>query len=155
MPDISANNKRIAKNTLFLYIRMLFIMAVQLYTSRVVLNALGVVDYGLYNVVGGVVTMFAFLNGAMITSTQRYITFEIGRGDTERLKTVFSTCLQIHLLLSAFIVILAETGTLPKKYSPHALHGKYTGCMECHLLPDWLLVWKSRILSRSLRKQLK
>lgn len=109
MTDISANNKRIAKNTLFLYIRMLFIMAVQLYTSRVVLNVLGVVDYGLYNVVGGVVTMFAFLNGAMITSTQRYITFEIGRGDTERLKTVFSTCLQIHLLLSVFIVILAET----------------------------------------------
>ena len=95
--DSSANNKRIAKNTLFLYIRMLFIMAVQLYTSRVVLNTLGVVDYGLYNVVGGIVTMFAFLNGAMTTSTQRYITYELGKGHLEHLKAVFTTCVQIHV----------------------------------------------------------
>lgn len=108
MPN-QANNRRIAKNTLLLYMRMLFIMAVQLYTSRVVLNTLGVVDYGLYNVVGGIVTMFAFLNGAMITSTQRYLTFELGRGDKERLKVVFTTCIQIHLLISLMIVILCET----------------------------------------------
>ncbi len=67
------NNQRIAKNTLLLYGRMLLIMAVSLYTSRVVLNTLGVEDYGIYNVVGGIVTMFAFLNGAMVTSTQRYL----------------------------------------------------------------------------------
>ena len=109
MPDTSSNNKRIAKNTLFLYVRMLFIMAVQLYTSRVVLNTLGVVDYGIYNVVGGIVTMFAFLNGAMVTSTQRYITFELGKGNTDRLKVVFTTCVQIHLLISLVIVFLAET----------------------------------------------
>ena len=71
MTDTSANNKRIAKNTLLLYIRMLFLMAVSLYTSRVVLQALGVQDFGIYNVVGGVVAMFGFLNSAMSSSTQR------------------------------------------------------------------------------------
>ena len=107
--DNSVNNKRIAKNTILLYVRMLFIMAVQLYTSRVVLNTLGVVDYGLYNVVGGIVTMFAFLNGAMVTSTQRYVTFELGKGNLQRLKEVFTTCVQIHLLISLIIIILAES----------------------------------------------
>lgn len=107
--DTTANNKRIAKNTMLLYVRMLFIMAVQLYTSRVVLNTLGVVDYGLYNVVGGIVTMFAFLNSAMVTSTQRYITFELGKGNMQRLKEVFTACVQIHVLISLVIVILGET----------------------------------------------
>ena len=107
--NTSANNKRIAKNTLLLYVRMLFIMAVQLFTSRVVLNTLGVVDYGIYNVVGGIVTMFAFLNGAMVTSTQRYITFELGKGNLQRLKEVFTTCVQIHLIISLIIIILGET----------------------------------------------
>lgn len=94
---------------MLLYVRMLFIMAVQLFTSRVVLNTLGVVDYGLYNVVGGVVTMFAFLNGAMVTSTQRYITFELGKGNLQRLKEVFTTCVQIHLIISLLIIFLGET----------------------------------------------
>lgn len=107
--DNSVNNKRIAKNTMLLYVRMLFIMGVQLYTSRVVLNTLGVVDYGLYNVVGGIVTMFAFLNGAMVTSTQRYITFELGKGNMQRLKEVFTTCVQIHLIISFIIIILGES----------------------------------------------
>ena len=79
----SDNNKRIAKNTILLYFRMIFMMAVQLYTSRVVLNTLGVEDYGIYNVVGGVVAMFSFLNNAMTASTQRYITFELGKGNAE------------------------------------------------------------------------
>lgn len=109
MSDNTANNKRIAKNTMLLYVRMLFIMAVQLFTSRVVLNTLGVVDYGIYNVVGGIVTMFAFLNGAMVTSTQRYITFELGKDNMQRLKEVFTTCVQIHLIISFIIVILGET----------------------------------------------
>lgn len=77
MTQIS-NNKRIAKNTLLLYFRMIFMMAVSLYTSRVVLDALGVEDFGIYNVVGGVITLFSFVNGAMSSSTQRYITFELG-----------------------------------------------------------------------------
>ncbi len=109
MQDNTANNKRIAKNTMLLYVRMLFIMVVQLFTSRVVLNTLGVVDYGLYNVVGGIVTMFAFLNDAMVTSTQRYITFELGKGNMQRLKEVFTTCVQIHLIISLIIIILGET----------------------------------------------
>ncbi len=109
MQDTTSNNKRIAKNTMLLYVRMLFIMAVQLFTSRVVLNTLGVIDYGIYNVVGGIVTMFAFLNGAMITSTQRYITFELGRGNLQRLKEVFTTCVQIHAVISLIIIILGET----------------------------------------------
>ena len=76
----SANNKRIAKNTLLLYVRMLFGMLVSLYTSRVILQTLSVEDYGVYNVVGGVITMFSFVNGAMSLATCRYITFESGKG---------------------------------------------------------------------------
>lgn len=109
MTDTSQNNKRIAKNTLLLYVRMLFMMAVSLYTSRVVLNTLGVSDYGIYNVVGGVVAMFGFINNSMSSATQRYITFALGRGDKDNLKKVFSTALQIHVLISALIVILGET----------------------------------------------
>ena len=84
-------------------------MAVSLYTSRVVLNTLGVEDYGIYNVVGGIVTMFAFLNGAMVTSTQRYLTFELGKGSQEKLRIVFSTSVQIHAVLALIIVFLGET----------------------------------------------
>lgn len=105
----SANNKRIAKNTLLLYVRMLFGMLVSLYTSRVILQALGIEDYGIYNVVGGIVTMFTFLNGAIVASTQRFLTFELGRSNIERLSQIFSTSLQIHILLSLFVFILAET----------------------------------------------
>ena len=105
----SANNNRIAKNTLLLYIRMLFGMLVSLYTSRVILQTLGVEDYGVYNVVGGVISMFTFLNGAMSSATSRYITFEIGKGNMEQLKKVFSTSLQIHAVIALLIVILGET----------------------------------------------
>ena len=96
--NTSANNKRIAKNTIALYIRMLFTMAVMLYTSRVILQALGVEDFGVYNVVGGVVSMFSFINAAMTSATQRYITFALGKGDTNELKKVFSTALQLSLI---------------------------------------------------------
>lgn len=105
----SANNKRIAKNTLLLYFRMLFMMAVSLFTSRVILNTLGVEDYGIYNVVGGVVAMFGFINGSMSSATQRYITFALGKGDENRLQTVFNTTLQIHAMIAAIIVLLGET----------------------------------------------
>lgn len=108
-PQTSLNNERIAKNTLLLYVRMLFMMAVTLYTSRVVLATLGVEDYGIYNVVGGIVAMFGFINGSMSSATQRYITFALGKGDMDRLKTVFSTTLQIHTLIAALIVLLGET----------------------------------------------
>ena len=103
------NNKRIAKNTLLLYIRMLFIMAVSLYTSRIILATLGISDYGIYNVVGGIVILLSFLNGAMSSATQRYLTFELGKGNLSRFQSVFSTTIQIHVLLSLCIIILAET----------------------------------------------
>ena len=104
-----SNNKRIAKNTLLLYVRMLFGMLVSLYTSRVILQTLGVEDYGVYNVVGGVISMFTFLNSAMSSATSRYITFEIGKDNIEQLKKVFSTSLQIHAVIALLIVILGET----------------------------------------------
>ncbi len=106
---MDTNSRRIAKNTLLLYVRMLFTMAIGLYTSRVVLNTLGVTDYGIYNVVGGVVSLFTFLSGSMGTASQRYITFALGYGDKSYLEKVFSISLFIHLLLSLFIVALAET----------------------------------------------
>lgn len=109
MPDTSSNNKRVAKNTLFLYFRMILIMLVTLYTSRVVLAELGIEDYGIYNVVGGVVIMFSFLNNCMSTATQRFLTFELGRGDMERLKRVFAASLNIHIAIGILIILLAET----------------------------------------------
>lgn len=106
---VENNNKRVAKNTLFLYFRMILIMLVTLYTSRVILAQLGIKDYGIYNVVGGVVTMFAFLNNCMTSSTQRFMTFELGRGDMQRLKDVFATSFNIHAIIALVIVLLAET----------------------------------------------
>ena len=85
MSDISSNNKRIAKNTMMLYFRMLVLMLIGLFTSSVILQALGVEDYCIYNVVGGVVALFSFINGGMISATQRYITFELGRGNDQQL----------------------------------------------------------------------
>ena len=107
--DTSVNNKRIAKNTLMLYIRMLITMVVGLFTSRVVLQTLGVEDYGIYAVVGGIVSMFTFLNGGMISATQRYLNFELGRGNQEQLSKVFITSLQIHFLISLVVLLLSET----------------------------------------------
>lgn len=103
------NNKRIAKNTLFLYIRMLFIMAINLYISRVVLNALGVEDFGIYNVVGGVVLMFSFLNGAMAVGTQRFLSYELGAENISQLNKVFNVAIFIHFFIGLAVIILAET----------------------------------------------
>ena len=109
MSQTSDNNKRIAKNTMLLYFRMFFIMAISLFASRVVLKYLGVENFGIYNVVGGVVAMMGILTSAMSTSTTRYLTFELGKGDNKRLKQVFSTCFSIYLLLSLVFLIFAET----------------------------------------------
>lgn len=105
----SENNKRIVKNTGMLYIRMLFTMFVSLFTARVILNAVGVVDFGIYNVVGGIVVMFAFLNGTLGSGTQRFITFQLGKNDFNELKKVFSISLTIHVGIGLIILILAET----------------------------------------------
>ena len=109
MSDISANNKRIAKNTLFLYVRMLFVMGVTLFTSRVILDKLGEVDYGLYNTVGGVVAMLSFLNGALSTGTSRFLTFELGQNSLSRLKKTFSTTFYTHLFLALAVAVIMET----------------------------------------------
>ena len=106
--DNTANNKRIAKNTVVLYIRMIFLMVINLYTSRLVLQALGVDDFGIYNVVGGFVTMFSLLSGALSNAISRFLTFELGRRDIERLKDVFSTSVTIQILLASGIVLIAE-----------------------------------------------
>ena len=104
-----SDNKRIAKNTIFLYIRMFLIMGVSLYTSRIVLRVLGEDDFGLYNVVGGIVMMFTFLNGALAGATSRFITYEIGRKDDIQLHKVFNVSLVTHLIIALIIVVLAET----------------------------------------------
>ncbi|HAX57849.1 MAG TPA: hypothetical protein DCY08_10550 [Bacteroides stercoris] len=109
MTHNATNNKRIAQNTILLYFRMLFMMVVSLYTSRVILSILGVEDFGIYNVVGGIVGLFSFLNGSMSTATQRYLTFEIGMDNIQNLRKVFSLCITIHFIIALIIFILAET----------------------------------------------
>lgn len=109
MSDISTNNKRIAKNTLVLYVRMFLMMAISLYTSRVVLKTLGVEDFGIFNVVGGIVSMMGVINGAMSVSTTRYLTFELGRGDMVKLKQTLSMCVNIYGLLAILLFVLSET----------------------------------------------
>lgn len=109
MADYIQNNKRIVKNTMMLYVRMLLLMFVNLYTSRVVLNSLGVEDYGIYNVVGGFVAMFAILSGSLSASISRFITFEIGRNNHEYTNRVFSTSVIIMLFICLILVILSFT----------------------------------------------
>lgn len=109
MNSSSSNNKRIFKNTIFLYVRMFIILVVSLYTSRVVLRTLGEVDYGIYNVVGGVVAMLGFLSNTMSSATQRFLSFEIGKGNKDKLKKVFSSSVFLFILFSLVCLILAET----------------------------------------------
>lgn len=104
-----ANAKRLAKNTLFMYIRMILIMVVSIYTSRVVLDKLGIDDYGLYNAVTSIVAMVTFLNTTLSTSTSRFLTYELGNGDLEKLQKTFSTSFYTHLALAVIIVLLLET----------------------------------------------
>ena len=107
--DNARKSRRIAKNTLMLYVRMIFLLLVNVYASRVVLNALGVEDYGIYNVVGGVVSMFTILSGSMSTAISRFITFELGsESPLDRMKKVFSTSITVQLVLGAVIVVVAE-----------------------------------------------
>jgi O-antigen/teichoic acid export membrane protein len=105
----SSDNKRIAKNTLFLYGRSLLTMVISVYTSRVILSVLGVDNYGIYNVVGGVVAMFSMLSATFSSATQRFLSFELGRNNKKRVRDVFSTSLNIHFLLAFIIFILMET----------------------------------------------
>lgn len=103
------NQKRIAKNTAILYVRMLFIMVVSLYTSRVILSTLGEVDFGLYNVIGSIVVAFSFLNGVLSSACSRYYAIELGRKDEKALNNVFNLNIILFLILGVIIFILAET----------------------------------------------
>ena len=109
MSQTSDRSKQIAKNTLLLYVRMVFLMLVTLYSSRVILKALGVEDYGIYNVVGGIVTMFQMFSGSLSAAITRFITFELGKGNRKKLRAIFSTAINIQLLLGLIIIVLAET----------------------------------------------
>ena len=102
------NSTRIAKNTVYLYIRSLFVMCVSIYTSRVILDILGVEDYGLYNVVGGFVSMFSVLSSTLTAASQRFIAYELGKPQPE-VKKIFSTTISIHMILAFIIFILLET----------------------------------------------
>lgn len=108
MQNHAENTQRIAKNTILLYIRMLFLMVVSLFTSRVILNALGVENYGIYNAVGGIVVMFSILSSSMSSSISRYLTYELGAGNIERLRVVYSSAIIIQILLFLIIAIIAE-----------------------------------------------
>lgn len=110
MPTQSTNNnKRIVKNTLLLYLRSVLLILISLYTSRVILDALGVKDYGIYNIVGGVVTSVSILVTALASATQRFITFALGKGDENHLKEVFQTSVTIHIVLGIIAVVFLES----------------------------------------------
>lgn len=109
MVEVKSDNRRIAKNTVYMYIRMFVTMLIGLYTSRVILSSLGFEDYGLYNVVGGIIAMFGFINNAMTNTTSRYITYYLGKNNVGRLQEVFSTSLYIHFIIAFLIVVLGET----------------------------------------------
>lgn len=106
--DNTAKSKRIAKNTLVLYFRMLFLMVISLYTSRVILDALGVEDYGIYNVVGGFVALFGLISAALTSACSRFLNFEMGKGDVHRQNVVFSTALTIQWTLAIIVFVIAE-----------------------------------------------
>ena len=107
--NISNNNKRIAKNTIFLYFRTFIIMLISLYTSRVVLDVLGETDFGIYNIVGGIVVLFAFMNSAMSAATQRYLNYELGRNNIDEVKRIFGMSINVHVGISIIVFILGET----------------------------------------------
>lgn len=104
-----SDNSRIAKNTIFMYIRMAITMLVGLYTSRVVLHVLGVEDYGLYNVIGGIIALFTVLNAALINTTSRFITVSLAKGDTKDTRQIFNMALLLHMIVGGIIVVLGET----------------------------------------------
>ena len=107
--NIISDNKRIARNSLLLYLRMLLLLVVSLYTSRIILATLGIEDFGLYNVVGSVVAMFSFISAAMSNASQRFIVYALGEGDLNFQKAVFKTSRLIHYVVATVVVFLAET----------------------------------------------
>ena len=117
MDNDQLNKGKIAKNTLLLYFRMFLILAISLYTSRVVLDKLGVEDYALYNVVGGLVGMLSFLNSTLSAGTSRFLTYDLGRGDIRKLQLTFNTTFYVHLTLALLIIFFMETGGMWYMYN--------------------------------------
>lgn len=109
MADSTYSQSRIAKNTIFLYIRMFITMGVTLYTSRVILDVLGIEDFGIYNIIGGIVVLLSIVSNSMTTSTQRFITYELGFGDDERVSRTFSMGMIAHFIICGVILVLGET----------------------------------------------
>lgn len=103
------NSKKIAKNTIYLYVRMLVTMIISLYTSRIILKALGIDDYGTYQAVGGIIGFLTFINGALSGGTSRFLTYELGRGNKVKLINTFSTTLSVHIIIAFVVVLLGET----------------------------------------------
>ena len=138
------SNSRLAKNTIVLYFRMAFQMAVFLYTSRVVLRMLGIQDYGIYDVVAGIVVMLSFLNNSLTTCTQRFITVALGRGDLAHLNNVYSVSISIHALMALLVLFLGETVglwyVLTKLVFPPEMLWSVVACYQCSLAMGMLLI---------------
>lgn len=109
MPSVAENHKRIARNTIFLYVRLLFALGVSLYTSRIVLEVLGVDDFGIYVVVSSFIVMFHFINNAMAGASARFLTFELGTDNREKLKKTFAASLNVHIIIALLILVLGES----------------------------------------------
>lgn len=109
---MTTSNRRIAKNTLLLYFRMFITMFVSLYISREVLRILGIEDFGIYNIIGGIIVLFSFINGALVSSTQRFLNYEIGSGDVQRQRSIFNSTVTIYIIFCILIVVVAETAGL-------------------------------------------
>lgn len=142
MSDNISNNKRIAKNTILLYMRMLLLMGVNLFTARVVLHALGVEDYGINSVIAGFLSMFGILTGSMSNAISRFITVELGRGDLKRLIDVFSTSLTVQLVMATLIVILIETFGVwfvnTKMNIPFGKESAALWCLHCSAITTFI-----------------
>lgn len=109
MREKTNNSKRLVRNTLILYLRTILLMFISLYTSRIILQTLGETDFGIYNIVGGIVVLFTFINNAMSTATQRFLNFEIGKGNEKQLRKIFNISLSIHVFIALLILLLGET----------------------------------------------
>ena len=142
MPDSLSSNKRIAKNTIMLYIRMLILMLIGLFTSRVILQALGVEDYGINSVIAGFLSMFGIITGSMSGAISRFITVELGRGKLERLKQVFSTSISVQLFMGILIVILIESFGMwfvtTKMQIPEGREAAAQWCLHCATLTTFI-----------------
>lgn len=144
MSQASKDKNRLVRNTLVLYLRMAFQMGVFLYTSRLVLNMLGIDDYGIYDVVAGIVVLLSFLNNSLTTCTQRFITFALGKDDLPHLCEVYSISISIHVLMAALVLLFGETVglwyVLTQLVYPVEKLWSVIVCYQCSLLMGMLLI---------------